>query len=95
MNKSELIDQIQARIAVPRRSIAEVLEAQAAVITQHLANSGEALPEATLPGLGKIKTSTRAARTGRNPQTGAAVQIPARKALKFSPGKPLTDALNT
>lgn len=47
-----------------------------------------------LPGLGKLKTSTRAARTGRNPQTGAPVEIPERIAVKFSAGKALDDALN-
>ena len=47
-----------------------------------------------LPGLGKLKATTRAARTGRNPQTGAPVEIPERMAVKFVAGKALEDWIN-
>ena len=50
--------------------------------------------EAVLRGLGKLKATTRAARTGRNPQTGEPVEIPERMAVKFSAGKALEDWIN-
>ena len=45
-------------------------------------------------GLGKLKFTTRAARTGRNPATGESIEIPAKNAVKFSVAKALSDALN-
>lgn len=45
----------------------------------------------TLVGFGTFSASTRAARTGRNPQTGKAIEIPAKKSGKFAPGKDLKD----
>lgn len=95
MNKAELIDQIAARTGQSKTVIAQVLDAQADAITAHLAGGDAGVDaEAVLPGLGKLKTKTRAERTGRNPQTGEAVQIAARVAVKFAAGKALTDTLN-
>lgn len=53
-------------------------------------NAGERL---RLPGVGSFTVSSRAARTGRNPQTGAAIKIPARKVVKFSVAKGLKESL--
>ena len=47
-----------------------------------------------LPGLGKLKVGERPARTGRNPQTGASIQIAAKKVVKYVPAKALADSLN-
>jgi DNA-binding protein HU-beta len=47
-----------------------------------------------LPGLGAFSVTTRAARTGRNPQTGATMQIPEKKVVKFSPASALQKTLN-
>lgn len=47
-----------------------------------------------LPNVGSFSLSTRASRTGRNPQTGAKIKIPARRVIKFSASKGLKDALN-
>lgn len=47
-----------------------------------------------IPGLGKFSAVDRAARTARNPRTGAAVDVPASRAVKFRPAKALRDALN-
>lgn len=100
MTKNELIAAIHDCIAgeslpVKRDSIAAVLEAAAHVITTHFACADDGIDaEAVLPGLGKLKTTTRAARTGRNPQTGAEIQIPSRIAVKFVTGKALDEALN-
>lgn len=96
MNKAELIEAIHKELAVSKAVVADVLEAQAHVITEHLALSED--PgiefEAVLPGLGKLKTGYREARAGRNPQTGEAVQIAGRVTVKFAPGKLLKAALN-
>ncbi|WP_181007127.1 HU family DNA-binding protein, partial [Pseudomonas syringae] len=48
----------------------------------------------TLPGIGKLKVAERPARTGRNPSTGAAIEIAAKKAIKFVPAKVLNDSIN-
>lgn len=45
-------------------------------------------------GVGKLKVATRKARTGRNPATGAAMEIPAKKVVKFSPSSKITDRIN-
>lgn len=95
MNKAELISAIASETGLFKASVENVLEAQGRVIANHLANC-DAYTEAdvVLPGLGKLKTTTRAARTGRNPQTGEAIQIPERVAVKFAAGKALEDTLN-
>lgn len=100
MTKNELIAAIHDRLAgeslpVKRASIEAVLEAAAHVITTHFACADDGIDaEAVLPGLGKLKTSTRAARVGRNPQTGAEIQIPSRIVVKFAAAKALDEALN-
>jgi DNA-binding protein HU-beta len=48
----------------------------------------------SLPGVGQFEVADRAARQGRNPQTGEAIAIPASKAVKFKAGKALKDAVN-
>lgn len=92
MNQSELIDAIAAdpqNTGISKASIKFVLDAQARTAHQVLASGSEV----TLPGLGKLSVKVRAARTGRNPRTGAEVQIPAKKAPHFSASKVLKDAL--
>lgn len=95
MNKKELIDGIAAFTHLPKTAVESVLDAQGMVIADHFAAADAHVEaEAPLPGLGKLKTSTRAARTGRNPATGAAVEIPERIAVRFSAGKALDEILN-
>lgn len=95
MNKSELIAAIAANVELPKRDIEAVLEAAGSVIAEHFAAADPHTDaEVTLPGLGKLKTTTRAARTGRNPATGGPVEIPERVAVKFSAGKALDTLLN-
>jgi DNA-binding protein HU-beta len=50
--------------------------------------------EVHIPGLGKFEVIDKPARTGRNPSTGAAVQIPAKKAIRYVPAKSLKEAIN-
>ena len=96
MNKAELIAAIAANVELPKRDIDAVLEAAGTVIAQHFAAADAGVDaEVVLPGLGKLKATTRAARTGRNPQTGAPVEIPERMTVKFSAGKALDDWINS
>lgn len=95
MNKAELIDDIAAYTNLPKVAVESILDAQGKVIAKHFAAADAGVvAEVVLPGLGKLKTSTRAARTGRNPKTGVEIQIPGRVAVKFSAGKALDDILN-
>lgn len=95
MNKSELIAAIAADIDMKKVDVETVLESAGRVIAEHFAAADAGVDaEAVLPGLGKLKAVTRAARTGRNPQTGEPVEIPERMAVKFSAGKALEDWIN-
>lgn len=95
MNKSELIAAIAADINLQKVVVESVLESAGRVIAQHFAAADAGVDaEAVLPGLGKLKATTRAARTGRNPQTGAPVEIPERMHVKFAAGKALEDWIN-
>ena len=92
MNQAQLIDAIAAETAnagVSKTHIKAVLDAHTKVAHQALAK-GDEVP---LPGLGKLTVATRAARTGRNPQTGEPVEIAAKRAPKFSAAKALKDAV--
>lgn len=95
MNKSELIAAIAADTRLAKHNVEIVLDSLAKVVSGHLAGADPHVDaEVTLPGLGKLKATTRAARTGRNPATGAPVEIPERVAVKFAAGKALDDLLN-
>ncbi len=89
MNKAELINAIATASDCTKTQADHMLVALGNIATGELANDGEV----TLPGLGKLTAGIRAARTGRNPQTGAALDIPAAKVAKFKPSKVLKDAL--
>ncbi|MDN3919448.1 HU family DNA-binding protein [Roseateles violae] len=90
MNKTELIESIASKAGVTRAVATTMLDATLSTITEALA-AGDAV---ALVGFGTFKTSARAARTGKNPATGEALEIAASTAAKFSPGKALKDALN-
>ena len=92
MNKTQLIDAIAccSGTQVTKATADVVLERAAAIITKELATGGEV----TLPGIGKLSVTQRAARVGRNPATGEALKIPAKKAIKFGVAKALKDAVN-
>jgi len=61
---------------------------------EHLKDSLSQGEKVVLPGVGQFEVSERAARQGRNPQTGATIHIPASKVVKFKAGKGLKDAVN-
>ena len=90
MNKSELIDLIAADADLPKAAAARALDSAISGITKAL-GKGDAV---TLVGFGTFSVGARSARTGRNPQTGATIQIKASKSPKFKAGKALKDAVN-
>jgi nucleoid DNA-binding protein len=87
MNKAELIDALAAQTGQAKTDINRILEALLDTITTTLIQ-GEKLQ---LIGFGTFETQHRAARTGRNPQTGASLEIAAATLPKFTPGKALKD----
>lgn len=90
MAKAELIEKVQVKAGFSTKSEAgKALDAVVEVIKDALA-AGETV---TLTGFGSLKVSERAARTGRNPQTGKEIKIPASKAVKFTVGKALKEAV--
>ncbi len=90
MTKAELIAKIQEKAGLESKAAAgKALDALIDSITEALAD-GESI---ALVGFGTFKVSERAARTGRNPQTGAEIQIPASKVVKFTVGKTLKEAV--
>ena len=90
MNKSELIDQIAEAADISKASAGRALDAALDGITASL-KAGEPV---ALVGFGTFTVRDRAARSGRNPQTGATINIEAAKVPAFKPGKGLKDALN-
>ncbi len=90
MNKSELIDAIAKSADISKASAGRALDAALGAIKGSL-KKGQGV---TLVGFGSFYAGKRAARSGRNPRTGAAIQIKAAKVPKFRPGKALKDALN-
>lgn len=90
MNKSELIDAIASSADLSKASAGRALDAAVEAITNELKNGGQV----SLVGFGTYSVKQRAARTGRNPQTGATIQIKAANIPSFKAGKALKDAVN-
>ncbi len=90
MNKSELIDAIAADAGLSKADAGKALDATLAAVTGAL-KKGDTV---SLVGFGTFQVKDRAARTGRNPQTGATIQIAAAKVPGFKAGKALKDAVN-
>jgi DNA-binding protein HU-beta len=90
MNKAELIDAVASSADLSKSSATQAVDAVVDTITESLRN-GDSV---TLVGFGTFEVRDRAARTGRNPQTGAEIQIKASKAPAFKAGKALKDAVN-
>ncbi len=90
MNKSELIDHIAKSADLSKAGATRALDAVIGAVKTTLKKNGTV----TLVGFGTFSVGKRAARTGRNPQTGDAIKIKAAKVPKFKPGKALKDAVN-
>ncbi|MCB9727366.1 MAG: HU family DNA-binding protein [Deltaproteobacteria bacterium] len=90
MTKAELVSKIAGKAGITKAQANDALTAATEAI-------GAALLEGkktTLPGFGTFSVSERAARTGRNPQTGKSIRIPASTGVRFSASSTLKDALN-
>lgn len=89
-NKSDLIDAIAISADISKAAAGRALDATIEAVKKSL-KKGE---DVSLVGFGTFYVGKRAARTGRNPQTGAAIKIKAAKVPKFRAGKGLKDAVN-
>lgn len=89
MTKQHLVDQLADRAGLTKVDAAKVLDALQEIVTSTLAR-GEKI---TWTGFGTFEVRTRAARMGRNPQTGAPLHIPETKTPAFKAGKALKDAV--
>lgn len=90
MNKADLIDAVAANSGNTKVAVEGVLDALTEVLHAELGKGNEV----TLHSVGKFKVTRRAARTGRNPQTGEAINIAARNTPAFTAAKALKDAVN-
>ena len=90
MNKSELIDQIAKQADISKAAAGRALDATVGAVTTSMKKGGMV----TLVGFGTFFVGKRAARSGRNPRTGATIKIRAAKVPKFRAGKALKDAVN-
>ncbi len=89
MTKDGLVDKIASGADISKKDAEAALKAATSTIAATLAN-GE---DVALVGFGTFSVSNRAARAGRNPQTGETIQIAASKGVKFKAGKALKDAV--
>lgn len=90
MNKGDLINKIADSAGISKSQAEDALNAVLDGITGALKNDDSV----TLIGFGTFSVNHRPARQGRNPQTGATIQIAAKNVAKFKPGKKLSEALN-
>ena len=90
MNKNDLVNQVSDNTGLSKSDSAKAVDSVLDTITDTLKSGGDV----RLVGFGTFLVSKRKATTGRNPQTGAAIQIPAANVPKFRPGKALKETLN-
>jgi DNA-binding protein HU-beta len=90
MNKSELIDAAAASTGMTKTDIQAALDAILQTITSEVGRGNKV----SLTGFGNFELRERAARTGRNPQTGEQIQVAATKSPTFKAGKAFKDAVN-
>ena len=88
-NKAELVSEVAAKTKLTKKDVSEAVDAIFESIQEDLAK-GE---KVQLIGFGTFEVRERAARKGRNPQTGAEIEIPSSKVPAFKPGKALKDAV--
>ena len=89
MNKGDLVNEV-AKVVNTKKEAQEAVDCVFSAITKALKKKGTV----TLVGFGTFKVNKRKARTGRNPQTGEAIKIKAKKVPKFVAGKALKDSVN-
>ncbi len=89
MTKSQVLQSLAEKTGKTRKEVSDMMEAVVTLAYSETKKSGEF----TLPGLGKLVKKQRAARQGRNPATGATIQIPAKTVVKFRVSKQAKDAI--
>ena len=87
LTKSQIADQIATKVGVTKKIATEMLNLLAQLSYKEAKNAF------TIPGIGKLVLVKRKARMGRNPQTGVAIKIPAKKVVKFRVAKACKDAV--
>lgn len=87
MTKSQVAEHLADKAGITKKAAAQILEELASLAYKQAKNVF------TLPGIGKLKLANRKARMGRNPQTGAPIQIPAKRVVKFRVAKAAKDAI--
>ena len=90
MNKEELVQEVAKKAKVTQKEAAEIINAFMDTVQKTVAKG----KKVTLVGFGTFEARKRAARTGRNPQTGKAISIPAKTAPVFSAGQKFKDVVN-
>ncbi|AXF05445.1 DNA-binding protein (plasmid) [Paraburkholderia hospita] len=90
MNRQELVDAVAAATGESKAATGEVIDTFIAAVMDAVTKGGTV----QLIGFGSFSTGARAARVGRNPATGAEMQIPAARTVKFTVGKAFKDAVN-
>jgi len=88
MNKGDLVEKVAQECDLSKAAAEKALNSILGAITDAVATGDKV----TLIGFGTFSVSKRAAREGRNPQTGKAMKIPAKKVVKFKPGSKLAEA---
>ena len=91
MNKNELVSAVAEKAGITKADAASAVDAVFDTVQAELKKGGDI----RLAGFGSFTVSHRAATKGRNPSTGAEVDIPARNVPKFTPGKGLKDSVNS
>ncbi|MEO0000130.1 MAG: hypothetical protein RL766_176 [Bacteroidota bacterium] len=89
MNKAELIAKLADDAGITKRQANDTLDSFISAVTKTLKGGGKV----TLVGFGTFSVTKRAARTGRNPQTGAVIKIKAKKVARFKAGKELSSKI--
>lgn len=89
MTKEQLIERMAKEANISKRAANDALNTLFGTVTQALKRG----QKVSFVGFGTFSTTKRKARTGRNPQTGATIKIPAARVAKFKPGKSLRDAV--
>ncbi len=90
MNKAELIEALAEKAGLQKQEAKKVLDAYIEIVTDCMAQNEEIV----LVGFGTLTPRPQTERLARNPKTGTPVMIPARRTVKFKPGKFLLEAMN-
>lgn len=89
MTKAQFMTMLAEKSGMSKKEVATMWDMLVQLIYKHTKEDGEV----TLPGVGKLQKKHRAARLGRNPATGAQIQIPAKTVLKFRVSKQAKDTI--